>query len=332
MEYLSPFEFVYLLVAIQTKWHSLIRQFCLIYIIYLASWFFSFDNYKLKTVTWCKKNPSPLQLSLTSCHPPSLLFPSLPSNRLTLFSVSLFSLSMEPKLVRSRPRGPSLAPHPPMSPLHHHPLLYLHSSLHFCASLFGVHWSFRVGQDSGSLSLLKTSLRSFSKWRDLHWPWMFYWQWVWRLCPSWVVLIYPNLRVDLLKLIHLESPKTRIAWHVMPWTIRFDLLLTIYLLTNYLLRCDLDLKLSGVPGIPSCCGSSQQTNYCQVFFYLFLLLGVYYVVLFFYMFLCSVFVLCYPRCSLVGFSPTLFVGFSSTHFIGSWTLCNLFVFSIKFFN
>ena len=93
MEYLSPLEFVYLLVAIQTKWHSLIRQFCLIYIIYLASWFFSFDNYKLETVTWCKKNPSPLQLSLPAATlPPSSFLLYLATD--SLCSLSLFSRSL----------------------------------------------------------------------------------------------------------------------------------------------------------------------------------------------------------------------------------------------
>uniref|UniRef100_A0A2N9HIF9 Uncharacterized protein n=1 Tax=Fagus sylvatica TaxID=28930 RepID=A0A2N9HIF9_FAGSY len=30
--------------------------------------------------------------------------------------------------------------------------------------------------------------------------------------------------INLSKLLLVESPKTRIAWHLMPWTIRFDLL------------------------------------------------------------------------------------------------------------
>ena len=50
---------------------------------------------------------------------------------------------------------------------------------------------------------------------------MFCWQQVRGLCPSWVFLIYPNLGVDMAKL-SVESPKTQITWHTMPWTIRFD--------------------------------------------------------------------------------------------------------------
>uniref|UniRef100_A0A2N9GCI9 Uncharacterized protein n=1 Tax=Fagus sylvatica TaxID=28930 RepID=A0A2N9GCI9_FAGSY len=71
-----------------------------------------------------------------------------------------------------------------------------------------------------SPSFMKTSLVTSSRWRDLHWLWMFSWQWVWGLLPFQVFLGYPlgDLRVDLTQLFFMESPN-RIAWHLMPWTI-----------------------------------------------------------------------------------------------------------------
>jgi hypothetical protein len=73
-----------------------------------------------------------------------------------------------------------------------------------------------------SPSFLKKCLVSSRRWRDLHWLWMFSWQRVWGLFPFQVFLGYPlgDLRVDLIQLFFMESPN-RIAWHLMPWTIRF---------------------------------------------------------------------------------------------------------------
>jgi hypothetical protein len=73
-----------------------------------------------------------------------------------------------------------------------------------------------------SLFFMKTRLMISSTWRDLQWLWMFRWQWVWGLLPFQVFLGYPlgDLRVDLTQLSFMESPN-RIAWHLMPWTIRF---------------------------------------------------------------------------------------------------------------
>ncbi len=51
---------------------------------------------------------------------------------------------------------------------------------------------------------------------------MFCRQWVWGLFPFRNFLIYPTLGIDLVRL-SLKNPYTRIAWHLMPWTIRFDL-------------------------------------------------------------------------------------------------------------
>ena len=62
------------------------------------------------------------------------------------------------------------------------------------------------------------------RWCDLQWPWMLRRQRVWGFLPYRAFIIYPDLGVDLSKLLLLESPKTRITWHLMPWTIRFDLL------------------------------------------------------------------------------------------------------------
>ena len=71
-------------------------------------------------------------------------------------------------------------------------------------------------------SFLKTSFVTSSRWRDLHWSWMFSWHWVWGLLSFQAFLGYPlgDLRVDLTKLFFMESPN-RIAWHLIPCTIRF---------------------------------------------------------------------------------------------------------------
>uniref|UniRef100_A0A2N9FGW3 Uncharacterized protein n=1 Tax=Fagus sylvatica TaxID=28930 RepID=A0A2N9FGW3_FAGSY len=52
---------------------------------------------------------------------------------------------------------------------------------------------------------------------------MLSWQWVWVFFPFQAFFGYPlgNLGVDQSKL-SLESPSTRIACNLMPWTIRFD--------------------------------------------------------------------------------------------------------------
>ena len=175
---------------------------------------------------------------------------------------------------------------------------------------------------------------------------MFCWQLVWRIHPSRVVLIYPKLGVDLSKLIHLESPKIQIRWHLIPWTIQFDLLLTIYLLTNYLLECNLDLKLTGIPDIPSWCGSSQLLDYCLglwfcciCFLYCVYFRVCFYVVACFY--ICSLLLYLYlccatlvvgcwyfPRsrvfpCPLCRVFCALYVGLSA---VGLWCFCNFFFF------
>ena len=51
---------------------------------------------------------------------------------------------------------------------------------------------------------------------------MFSWQWAWGLLLFQVFLSYPlsDLRVNLTKLFFMES-SNRIAWHLMPWIIRF---------------------------------------------------------------------------------------------------------------
>jgi hypothetical protein len=61
-----------------------------------------------------------------------------------------------------------------------------------------------------------------STWRDLQWLWLFSWPWVWGFLPFQASLSYPlgDLRVDHTQLFFTESPN-RIAWHLMPWTIRF---------------------------------------------------------------------------------------------------------------
>ena len=81
-----------------------------------------------------------------------------------------------------------------------------------------------------SPSFLKKCLVSSCRWRDLHWLWMFSWQRVWGLFPFQVFLGYPlgDLRIDLTQLFFMKSPN-RIAWHLMPWTIRFTFFVFVYM-------------------------------------------------------------------------------------------------------
>uniref|UniRef100_A0A2N9EMW4 Uncharacterized protein n=1 Tax=Fagus sylvatica TaxID=28930 RepID=A0A2N9EMW4_FAGSY len=51
---------------------------------------------------------------------------------------------------------------------------------------------------------------------------MFCGHWVSGLLPVRDFLDYPILGIDLSKLFFFKSPNTRIAWHLLPWTIRFD--------------------------------------------------------------------------------------------------------------
>ncbi len=51
---------------------------------------------------------------------------------------------------------------------------------------------------------------------------MFCRQRVWGVLPFRAFLIYPTLSLDLAKLLPLVGPNTRIAWPLIPWTIRFD--------------------------------------------------------------------------------------------------------------
>ncbi len=51
---------------------------------------------------------------------------------------------------------------------------------------------------------------------------MFCGHWVWGLLPIRDFIDNPIFGVDLSKLFFLKSPNTRIAWHLLPWPIRFD--------------------------------------------------------------------------------------------------------------
>jgi hypothetical protein len=57
--------------------------------------------------------------------------------------------------------------------------------------------------------------------RDLLQPWMFCRHQVWGLLVR-DFLDYPILGVDLSKLFILKSLNTQIAWHLLPWRIRFN--------------------------------------------------------------------------------------------------------------
>ena len=54
-------------------------------------------------------------------------------------------------------------------------------------------------------------IESYCRWRDLQQPWMLSRQRVWGLLPYRAFIIYPDLGVDLSKLLLVESPKTRFA-------------------------------------------------------------------------------------------------------------------------
>uniref|UniRef100_A0A2N9FTV7 Uncharacterized protein n=1 Tax=Fagus sylvatica TaxID=28930 RepID=A0A2N9FTV7_FAGSY len=58
------------------------------------------------------------------------------------------------------------------------------SSSVFQFSIFVARRRSGVAHFSDSLPLLKTRFVSSSRWRDLQWPLIFSWQWVWGLLPS----------------------------------------------------------------------------------------------------------------------------------------------------
>uniref|UniRef100_A0A2N9FQH8 Uncharacterized protein n=1 Tax=Fagus sylvatica TaxID=28930 RepID=A0A2N9FQH8_FAGSY len=64
--------------------------------------------------------------------------------------------------------------------------------------------------------LFDGEIESYCRWRDLQWLWMLRRQWVWGHLPYRAFILYPDLGVDLSKLPLVESPKTRIGWHLMP--------------------------------------------------------------------------------------------------------------------
>jgi hypothetical protein len=97
-------------------------------------------------------------------------------------------------------------------------------------------------------SLLLAQFVASSGRQNLLRPWMFCGHWVWGLLPVRDFLDYPILGIDLSKLLFFKSPNTRIAWHLLPWTIRFDFSVVC-------LGRDQGSKLSAVPDI-NCCGCS----------------------------------------------------------------------------
>ena len=74
--------------------------------------------------------------------------------------------------------------------------------------------------------LFDGEIESYCRWQDLQWLWMLRRQWIWGHLPYQAFILYPDLGVDLPKLSLVESPKTQIGWHLMPWKIRFDFLVS----------------------------------------------------------------------------------------------------------
>ena len=76
-----------------------------------------------------------------------------------------------------------------------------------------------------TLSLLSAHLFLSSGCRDLLRLWMFGGHQIWGLLLAQDSIAYTIIGVDISKLLFLKSPyHTRIAWHILPWPIRFDLL------------------------------------------------------------------------------------------------------------
>uniref|UniRef100_A0A2N9FHK7 Uncharacterized protein n=1 Tax=Fagus sylvatica TaxID=28930 RepID=A0A2N9FHK7_FAGSY len=76
-----------------------------------------------------------------------------------------------------------------------------------------------------ALSLLSAQLFLSNGRRDLFRPWMFGGHWIWGLLLVQDSIDYHIFGVDLSKLFFLKNPyHTKIAWHLLPWPIRFDLL------------------------------------------------------------------------------------------------------------
>ena len=115
---------------------------------------------------------------------------------------------------------PSRRHHPYPLPLSVSPLI------HPIWSCMGeIYWRLGGLSLQRSLSLLSARLCLSSGRRDLLQSWMFSGHQVWRLLLVRDSIDYLTLRVDLLKLFFLKSPHhTRIAWHFLPWQIRFDFL------------------------------------------------------------------------------------------------------------
>uniref|UniRef100_A0A2N9EV72 Uncharacterized protein n=1 Tax=Fagus sylvatica TaxID=28930 RepID=A0A2N9EV72_FAGSY len=74
-----------------------------------------------------------------------------------------------------------------------------------------------------TFSLLSARLFLSSGCRDLLRPWMFGEHRIWGLLPVRDSIDYPIFGIDPSKLFFLKSPHhTQIAWHLLPWPIRFD--------------------------------------------------------------------------------------------------------------
>ncbi len=112
---------------------------------------------------------------------------------------------------------------------HHHPYplpLSVSPLIPPIGSCMGeTYWRLWVAQASNGLSLLSAHLFLSSGRQDLLRPLMFGGHRIWGLLLAQDSIDYPIFRADLSKLFFLKSPYyTRIAWHLLLWLIRFDLL------------------------------------------------------------------------------------------------------------
>jgi hypothetical protein len=152
--------------------------------------------------------------------------------------------------------------------------------------------------------LFDGEIESCCRWHDLQWLWMLIRQWIWGHLPYQAFNLYPDLEVDLPKLSLVESPKTQIGWHLMPWKIRFD----------FLVSCLYGNLVSSLLSFRTSPAAAALVTYwivikpcvcCYV-------VGVVVVVVFFLFLYCFLLLLCFV---LLYSLATLFVGFT-TLFVG----------------
>jgi hypothetical protein len=124
----------------------------------------------------------------------------------------------------------------------------------------------------------------------------------------------------LFKLSILESPKTRIAWHLIPWTIRFDFLILVLVLVSL----DGIMAPSSLPHQTSSTAAALSFDGIVIKSWFFccycVVVGGGVCVVFLSVVCCSFFV-----CSVVGFCAALVVRFCAALVVGFYAKMYIFL-------